>query len=186
MFKNFLSFVFIVTFLFVNMNMLLATDNIQNKPVAKRIFSRELVTAVLKSIDAGMIKGDDKGHKLSYIFYRTYANKIRGWFKNPWMELDTMIAKSWYINLYNTFIRMAKIKRNLEQMELQHKEKTAVYKFEREKFLAQYKIFKALQAKPTKLTKRHYRELVKAKKAWEKQERIKARALARAKKGHRS
>jgi hypothetical protein len=55
--------------------------------------------------------------------------------------------------------------------------------------MAEYKHFKELQAKPTKLTKTRYRELVRAKNAWEKKERIKAakaRAIARAKKRRRS
>jgi hypothetical protein len=148
-------------------------------------FNREMVANVLKDYDNKILKGDSRGNKISYGFYNLFAIQVRSWFKNPWMELESMTAKSWYINLYNTFVRMAKLKRNLEQLEQQHKAKTAVYNFERKKFLAQYKKFKELQAKPTKLSPTRYRDLKRAKAKWEKAQAIKAakaRAAARAKK----
>ncbi len=182
MIKKVFSFIMILAVLCLNAGMLFAEDGAQAKKPAQRIFNRDVVTGALESMGNRIIKGDDNGNKLSYVFYRTYANKIRAWFKNPWMELDSRIARSWYINLYNSFVRMGKAKRNLERLELQHKEKTAVYKFERKKFMAEYKKFKALQAKPTKLTKSRYLELKRAKAAWEKKEREKARAAARAQK----
>jgi hypothetical protein len=58
-----------------------------------------------------------------------------------------------------------------------------------QQFITNYKHFSELKKSPTKLTKTRYRELVRAKKAWEKKERIKAakaRAIARAKKRRRS
>ncbi|MCF6175050.1 MAG: hypothetical protein L3J71_04745 [Victivallaceae bacterium] len=182
MLKKVFSFIMILAVLCLNAGMLFAEDSAQAKKPVQRIFNRDVVTGALESIDDRIIKGDDNGNKLSYIFYRTYANKIRAWFKNPWMELDSRIAKSWYINLYNTFVRMGKAKRNLERLESQHKAKTAVYTFERKKFIAAYQQFKALQKEPTKLTRSRYMELKRAKAAWEKKEREKARAAARAQK----
>ena len=161
--------------------------NSNNNIVKKKkiIISRDRVVEILDSIDSKIVDGDVNGKKISYGIYNLFAYQIKDWLKKPWIELDTRIAKSWYIDIYNTFVRMGKLKRSLERMELRHKDKTDVYKFQREKFIAEYKHFKELQAKPTKLTKTRYRELVKAKRAWEKKERIKAakaRALARAKK----
>jgi hypothetical protein len=151
------------------------------------LFSREAVDSFLKDCEHKIKNGIVDGHKLSYRFYYLFAVQTKMWLNKskqyPWEpELSTMIAWSWYVDLYKTFMHMSKYRKIRVKLEAKQLENSSTYKIAGKRFIIAYKHFLELKAKPTKLTKSRYLELKRAKAAWEKKEREKARAAARAKK----
>ena len=176
----------------VNINLVaenVAPNNVKltEKQLMAALFTRAAVDKFLDDCNDKITNGiADDDSKLSYRFYYLFAVQTNMWLKKtkryPWEpELSTRIARSWYVDLYKTFMLMSKYRKIRSTMEEQKRTNSNRYQLAGKKFTTAYKHFLVLKKKPTKLTKAHYLELLKKKKAWEKKERAKAKATARAK-----